>query len=132
MNGSKSICDKRTLRILMVWFHPCQANAREASWPVIVVRHTVGCAICGWGKPHAIFGSIAEERQNDLKLLEGPEGGGTKPGKMLVPKAIDADDVDDDDDESSDSDDDEVPMLVLAGWQTVGRLLLLMSNWRRN
>lgn len=50
----------------------------------------------------------AEERKNDLKLLQGPEGGGTKPAKALIPKAIDADDDDDSDAADSDDDDDEV------------------------
>ncbi len=51
---------------------------------------------------------FAEEREEDLKLLNGPEGVGG-PAKMLVPKAVDADDSDGDAgaSDSSDSDDDE-------------------------
>lgn len=51
-----------------------------------------------------------EQRKADLKLLEAPDIGtgiGGKP-KVLVPKAVDADEEGDDDDESeSDDDDDE-------------------------
>lgn len=50
-----------------------------------------------------------EERQQDLKLLESAgtgAGEGAKP-RMLVPKAVDADDEDADDVDSDDSDDDE-------------------------
>ncbi|DBA81707.1 hypothetical protein WJX77_011335 [Trebouxia sp. C0004] len=51
-----------------------------------------------------------EQRQADLKLLEAPDigtGVGGKP-KVLVPKAVDADEEgDDDDDEESESSDDE-------------------------
>ena len=54
---------------------------------------------------------VAEQRQADLKLLEAPDigtGAGGKP-KVLVPKAVDADEEgDDDDDEESESSDDEV------------------------
>ncbi len=54
---------------------------------------------------------VAEQRQADLKLLEAPDigtGVGGKP-KVLVPKAVDADEEgDDDDDEESESSDDEV------------------------
>ena len=52
---------------------------------------------------------IAEERQEDLKLLESTasvEDG--KPAKMLVPKAIDADDADSGSDDDSDDDDESV------------------------
>ena len=53
-----------------------------------------------------------EEQKNDLKLLEiGPDQAGGPAGKpkVLVPKALDADDEDDDAGESDDdSDDDEV------------------------
>lgn len=53
----------------------------------------------------------AEERQADLKLLEAPDigtGTGGKP-KVLIPKAVDADEENDDDDEDSESSsDDEV------------------------
>ena len=53
----------------------------------------------------------AEQRQADLKLLEAPDigtGAGGKP-KVLVPKAVDADEEgDDDDDDESESSDDEV------------------------
>jgi len=48
---------------------------------------------------------VADERKEDLKLLESAAGGEDgKPAKMLVPKAIDADDADgsDSDDESDD------------------------------
>jgi hypothetical protein len=51
----------------------------------------------------------AEERQEDLKLLESTasvEDG--KPAKMLVPKAIDADDADSGSDDDSDDDDESV------------------------
>lgn len=57
----------------------------------------------------------AEERQEDLRLLEatmgaaeagGGGGEGAKP-RMLVPKAVDADDEDDEDDDSDESDDDD-------------------------
>ncbi len=53
---------------------------------------------------------VAEQRQADLKLLEAPDigtGMGGKP-KVLVPKAVDADEEGDDDDEESESSDDEV------------------------
>ena len=51
--------------------------------------------------------AVAEERAEDLKLLQSAVGGEDgKPAKMLVPKAIDADDADDSDSED-DSDDDE-------------------------
>jgi len=53
---------------------------------------------------------VAEQRQADLKLLEAPDigtGVGGKP-KVLVPKAVDADEEGDDDDEESESSDDEV------------------------
>ena len=46
----------------------------------------------------------AEEREEDLKLLTGPDAA-SKPSKPLVPKAIDADD--DDDASASDTDDDD-------------------------
>ena len=52
---------------------------------------------------------IAEERQEDLKLLESTasiEDG--KPAKMLVPKAIDADDADSGSEDDSDDDDESV------------------------
>lgn len=59
----------------------------------------------------------AEQRQADLKLLEAPDigtGVGGKP-KVLVPKAVDADEEgDDDDDEDSDSSDDEVRVCVAS------------------
>lgn len=67
-------------------------------------------ALC---KPHKPA-LCAEERENDLSLLSGPEGATAGPAKMLVPKAIDADDLDDDDDDSSDSDDDEASQLCSA------------------
>jgi len=75
----------------------------------------VGCCITG----HTFARScgrllqfdVAEQRQADLKLLEAPDigtGVGGKP-KVLVPKAVDADEEgDDDDDEESESSDDEV------------------------
>ena len=52
---------------------------------------------------------ITEALKKDIKLLESSAQEGTK-GKMLVPKAIDADDEDDrgDSDDDSDDDDDEV------------------------
>ena len=63
------------------------------------------------------FVIAAEQRQADLKLLEAPDIGtgiGGKP-KVLVPKAVDADEEGDDDDESeSDDDDDEVRGIVYA------------------
>lgn len=52
----------------------------------------------------------AEQRQADLKLLEAPDIGtgiGGKP-KVLIPKAVDADEENDDDDDSESSSDDEV------------------------
>ncbi len=59
-------------------------------------------------------GGFAEERQADIKLLEGPDpGAGTGKVKVLVPKTIDADDEDADDgqsDDSSDDDDDSVSL----------------------
>lgn len=47
----------------------------------------------------------AEERKQDLKLLEAGEAEG---GKSLIPKAIDADDEDDDDASSEEDSDEEV------------------------
>ena len=58
----------------------------------------------------------AEERQEDLKLLEstaGIEDG--KPAKMLVPKAIDADDADSGSDDDSDDDDESVRLALTTG-----------------
>ena len=51
----------------------------------------------------------AEQRQADLKLLEAPDIGtgiGGKP-KVLIPKAVDADEENDDDDDGSESSSDD-------------------------
>lgn len=51
----------------------------------------------------------AEERNEDLKLLEQSIGGEDgKPAKLLVPKAIDADDADESASDDDDSDDESV------------------------
>lgn len=59
----------------------------------------------------SILFDAAEQRQADLKLLEAPDIGtgiGGKP-KVLIPKAVDADEENDDDDDASESSsDDEV------------------------
>jgi hypothetical protein len=52
-----------------------------------------------------LLSAPAEERDEDLRLLEA--GGGAGGGPRLIPKALDADD-EDEDEESDDSDDDEV------------------------
>ncbi|KAK9831535.1 hypothetical protein WJX81_006631 [Elliptochloris bilobata] len=61
-------------------------------------------------------GNFEVERENDLKLLEAaPGGGGTlAKGKVLVPKALDADDEDEaeSDDESEDEEEDEEAELL--------------------
>ena len=73
---------------------------------------------CDTGRP-----CCAVERQDDLKLLEMAPGGGDAlaKGKVLVPKALDADD--EEDAESDDeSDDDEVrlsPWAGLLAWITL-------------
>lgn len=52
---------------------------------------------------------VADERKEDLKLLESAAGGEDgKPAKMLVPKAIDADDADDSDSDDESDDDESV------------------------
>lgn len=62
--------------------------------------------------------AATEQRKADLKLLEAPDigtGVGGKP-KVLVPKAVDADEEgDDDDDDDSESDDDEVCCTAVDG-----------------
>ena len=65
---------------------------------------------------HCLHIALAvEQRQADLKLLEAPDigtGVGGKP-KVLVPKAVDADEEeDDDDDNASESSDDEVSCVL--------------------
>ena len=65
-----------------------------------------------------MIGSVccAVERQDDLKLLELAPGGGDTlaRGKVLVPKALDADDEEDaeSDDESEDDDEARSPCLA--------------------
>ena len=75
-------------------------DSSEASW-------SYGCVVTGR--------CCAVERQEDLKLLEMAPGGGDAlaKGKVLVPKALDADD--EEDAESDDeSDDDEARLSPLA------------------
>lgn len=71
---------------------------QEAQGPCEYQRSAVPCC-------------VTEQRQADLKLLEAPDIGtgiGGKP-KVLIPKAVDADEENDEDDESSESSsDDEV------------------------
>uniref|UniRef100_A0A7S1SNE1 Cwf15/Cwc15 cell cycle control protein n=1 Tax=Tetraselmis chuii TaxID=63592 RepID=A0A7S1SNE1_9CHLO len=54
-----------------------------------------------------------EEKQEDLKLLESGGDGGGRP-KMLVPKAIDADESDDEEESDSDDDDSDDEAELLA------------------
>mmetsp|Transcript_13009 Transcript_13009/g.39387 ORF Transcript_13009/g.39387 Transcript_13009/m.39387 type:complete len:233 (-) Transcript_13009:222-920(-) len=60
--------------------------------------------------------AFEEERNEDLKLLQASAGDDDgKPGKLLVPKAADADDADasaSDDDDSDDESDDEAQLLA--------------------
>mmetsp|Transcript_35357 Transcript_35357/g.100095 ORF Transcript_35357/g.100095 Transcript_35357/m.100095 type:complete len:226 (-) Transcript_35357:66-743(-) len=57
--------------------------------------------------------NFEENKQDDLKLLESGGDGGGRP-KMLVPKAIDADEDDDDADSNSDDDDSDDEAELLA------------------
>lgn len=57
----------------------------------------------------------AVERENDLKLLEAAPGGGAplSKSKVLVPKALDADDEDEAESDESDDDDEVRPVVPL-------------------
>ena len=62
--------------------------------------------------PHPSPCLHAVERESDLKLLEAAPGGAgatLAKGKVLVPKALDADDEEDAESESSDDDDEARP-----------------------
>lgn len=64
---------------------------------------------------------VAEQRKEDLKLLETAAAGGEdgKAAKLLVPKAIDADDADDTaSDDDSDDGDSVRQLLDLAHYST--------------
>ena len=81
---------------------------------------------------HCLHIALAvEQRQADLKLLEAPDigtGVGGKP-KVLVPKAVDADEEeDDDDDNASESSDDEVSCVLGVFSQECVHLLLHVMN----
>lgn len=65
-------------------------------------------SVCSCSSDYLV--AATEQRKADLKLLEAPDigtGVGGKP-KVLVPKAVDADEEGDDDDDSESDDDDEV------------------------